>query len=144
MKYLIFIFALSFSFNSAAQMVSAGGLDAAARSAKGTSIMFTAPTNKEIEAREQYEAEMRAREAYEAEMRAREEEMRKMEEERRKALRPVNLFGNTLKIYALINGDVLTSRDMQDRANAFVATTQIPITAWIYCLKSCREPIILI
>ncbi|MBR2299822.1 MAG: peptidylprolyl isomerase [Alphaproteobacteria bacterium] len=129
MKSMIFLVILLLSVQAKAQDISAGNLDAAARSAKATSIMFAAPQDEEEAARARYEAEMRAREAYEAEMRKREEEIRRMEEERRRALRPVNLFGNTLKIYAVINGDVLTSRDMQDRANAFVATTQIPITS---------------
>lgn len=78
-----------------------------------------------------YEEEMRRRAAYEEQMRRRaeyEEQMRRRaEEERRKALRPVNLFGNSLKIYAEVNGEIITSRDMQDRVNAFVATTQIPV-----------------
>ena len=129
MKYLVFLLAILFCFETQSQEISAGDLDAAARSAKSTSVMFAAPQSEEEIARAQYEAEMRAREAYEAEMKKREEEMKRAEQERMKALRPVNLFGNTLKIYAVINGDVLTSRDMQDRANAFVATTQIPITA---------------
>ncbi len=129
MKYLVFLLAILLCFETQSQEISAGDLDAAARSAKSTSVMFAAPQSEEEIARAQYEAEMRAREAYEAEMKKREEEMKRAEQERMKALHPVNLFGNTLKIYAVINGDVLTSRDMQDRANAFVATTQIPITA---------------
>ena len=118
-----FIFAL----NAFAQAPLSDQLDAAARAAKTGSVMF-APQNQEDEAREAYEEEMRARAAYEEEMRAREEAYRRAEEERLRALKPVNLFGNTLKIYAIINGEVLTSRDMQDRVNSFVATTQIPIT----------------
>lgn len=135
MKKIVFIFAMLLSFRSFAQAISAGELDAAARSAKSNSVMFAAPVNEEDMERLHYEEQMKARAEYEAQMRAREEEMRRMqeemkraEEERLKALRPVNLFGNTLKIYAIVNGDIITSRDMQDRANAFVATTQIPIT----------------
>lgn len=122
MKKIVFVLSMLLSFRALAQAGLANDLDAAARTARGTSVMFS----NQDENYERYEAEMRAREE---EMRAREREMQKMEEERKRALRPVNLFGNTLEIYALINGDVLTSRDMQDRANAFVATTQIPITS---------------
>ncbi len=68
---------------------------------------------------------MRKRAEYEEQMRqkAYEEEMRR----RAEALKPVNLFGNSLKIFAEVNGEIITSRDMQDRINAFVATTQIPV-----------------
>ncbi len=134
-RYIVLAVALLFSFNVKAQSISASDLDAVARSAKGNSIMFAAPLSdedaayqQEMRAREEYERQMREREEYERQMKAREEAMKKAEAERRKALKPVNLFGNSLKIYAVVNGDVVTSRDMQDRANAFVATTQIPIT----------------
>ena len=135
MKKIVFMFVTLLSFRTFAQPISAEELDAVARSAKSNSVMFAAPVNEEDMERLHYEEQMKARAEYEAQMRAREEEMRRMqeemrraEEERLKALRPVNLFGNTLKIYAIVNGDIITSRDMQDRANAFVATTQIPIT----------------
>ena len=131
-----FIISLVISAKCFAQSVSASDLDAVARSSKGTSIMFAQPLSEEdiayqeeMKAREQYERAMREKEAYEQEMRARKEAMEKAEKERQRALRPVNLFGNSLKMYAVVNGEVITSRDMQDRANAFVATTQIPITS---------------
>lgn len=62
---------------------------------------------------------------YEAQMRARQEEERK----RAEALKPITLYGNKLKIYALVNGDVITSSDMQSRINAFIMTTGIPYNA---------------
>lgn len=134
-RYIVLAMAVLFSFNSKAQSVSASDLDAVARSAKGNSIMFAAPLSdediayqQEMRARAEYEKQMQERQEYERQMKAHEEAMKKAEEERKRALRPVNLFGNSLKIYAVVNGDVITSRDMQDRANAFVATTQIPIT----------------
>lgn len=120
MKYLFLLISLIVSYPAFAEL--ANELDAAARSSKGTSIMFQAPSNADL----LYEEEMK-RQAYE-EMKARENALKKAEEERLKALKPVNLFGNSLKIYAVVNGEVITSRDMQERANAFVATTQIPIT----------------
>ncbi|MBR6408859.1 MAG: SurA N-terminal domain-containing protein, partial [Alphaproteobacteria bacterium] len=135
-RYLVLIISLVISAKCFAQSVSASDLDVVARSSKGTSIMFAQPLSEEdiayqeeMKAREQYERAMREKEAYEQEMRARQEAMEKAEKERQRALRPVNLFGNSLKMYAVVNGEVITSRDMQDRANAFVATTQIPITS---------------
>lgn len=119
-----------FGFNAAAQQADIDALDTAARSAQGSSVMFRAQNPQEAMARR--EEEIRRRQAYEEQMKReeearRQEQMRQMEEERRKALRPVNLFGNGLKIFAEVNGEIITSRDMQDRVNAFVATTQIPV-----------------
>lgn len=129
MKYIFFVLSMMLSLNAAAQNISASDLDAAARSAKSGSVMFMQSQEVQDYERQRYEEEMRAKAQYEAEMRAREEALRRAEEERLKALRPVNLFGNTLKIYATVNGEVLTTQDMQKQANLFVATTQIPITA---------------
>lgn len=115
---------------SFAQQISVSDIDSAARSAKSNSVMFRNPQEnmayEEEMRRRAYEEEMRKRAEYEAEMqkRAYEAEMK-----RREALKPVNLFGNSLKIFAEVNGEIITSRDMQSRVNAFVATTQIPITS---------------
>lgn len=132
LRLVIVSAAVLFSFNAMAQQADIEALDAAARSAQGSSVMFKAQNPQEAMARR--EEEIRRRQAYEEQMRReeearREEQMRQMEEERRKALRPVNLFGNGLKIFAEVNGEIITSRDMQDRVNAFVATTQIPVNA---------------
>ena len=119
-----------FTLTVSAQPLSTVDLDTAARAARQNSIMFQAPLSPEEQARRAYEEEQeRQKKAYEEEMRRREEEARKAEEKRRQALRPVNLFGNTFKIYAEVNGEIITNRDMQQRANVFVATTQIPITS---------------
>lgn len=130
LRLLIVSVAVLFSFNAAAEPADIEAMDAAARSAQGSSVMFKTQNPQEAMARR--EAEIRRRQAYEEQMRReeearREEQMRQMEEERRKALRPVNLFGKGLKIFAEVNGEIITSRDMQDRVNAFVATTQIPV-----------------
>ena len=108
-----------------AQRMDASELDAVARSAKSNSIMFRQGDYEHEMQRRAYEEEMQKRAEYEQEMqrRAYEEEMRRREA----ALRPVNLFGNSLKIFAEVNGEIITSRDMQERVNAFVATTQIPV-----------------
>lgn len=76
-------------------------------------------------AREYYrqQEEMARRQAMiEAQKKAMEEEVRKREE----ALKPITLYENKLKIYALVNGEVITSNDMQNRINAFILTTGIP------------------
>lgn len=130
LRLIIVSAAVLFSFNAMAEQADIEALDAAARSAQGSSVMFNNQNPQEAMARR--EEEIRRRQAYEEHMRReeearREEQMRQMEEERRKALRPVNLFGNGLKIFAEVNGEIITSRDMQDRVNAFVATTQIPV-----------------
>lgn len=117
---------LTAALPAGAQMIDAGELDAAARGAQGQSVLFRGQADDEMYWQDQEELR---RLAYEEEMRRREEEARRAEEERRKALRPVNLFGRSLKIYAEVNGEVITTRDMQDRVNVFVATTQIPVNA---------------
>ncbi len=80
------------------------------------------------QARQQAEEMRRQQEEYArrmAEQRAREEAERR----RAEALKPVTLYGNKLKIYALVNGDVISSNDMQSRINAFILTTGIPYNA---------------
>ncbi len=130
MHYFVILTMSLLALPASAQFLSSADIDGAARASKQNSIMFQEPLSYEEQARRAYEEEQaRQQQAYEEEMRRREEEIRKAEEERRKALRPVNLFGNTFKIYAEVNGEVITNRDMQQRANVFVATTQIPITA---------------
>lgn len=84
--------------------------------------------NKRIYLEKEEMARRRAME--EMQRRQAEEERRRMieEEERRRAeaLKPITLFENKLKIYALVNGEVITSSDMQSRINAFILTTGIP------------------
>lgn len=110
--YNLILMILILSAPVLAQNADISALDSAARSARGQSVLFkrTDPYEK-----------------------AAEEARRKAEEEaekaRREALRPVNLFGREIKIFAEVNGEVITSRDMQSRVNAFVATTKIPVNA---------------
>lgn len=102
------------------------------------SVMFQNPRSSVLYSNQNREDEIlrqeeeRRRKAYEEQMRQEEEKRRqeaikKAEEERKKALRPVNLFGNEIRIFAEVNGEIITSQDMQERVNAFVATTQIPV-----------------
>lgn len=123
---LVCLLVISLALPAAAQDVDVSALDAAARSAKGTSVLFGNQNPEEVMRRRE---EQRRREAYEEQRRREEEALRQAEEARRRALRPVNLFGNGIKIFAEVNGEIITSRDMQDRVNAFVATTQIPVNA---------------
>lgn len=79
--------------------------------------------HQKVEEYERQKAEYERRKAeYEAQKRAQEEAERK----RAEALKPIKLYENKLKIYALVNGEVITSSDMQSRINAFILTTGIP------------------
>lgn len=96
---------------------------------------------EEIAARRQIAKERRAQEEEFARRKAM-EEMRRQEEiaakqaqeaarkeaERRRAeaLKPITLYENKLKIYALVNGEIISSNDMQSRINLFILTTGIP------------------
>lgn len=62
----------------------------------------------------------------EARRRAMEEAQKEAERRRAEALKPITLYENKLKIYALVNGEVITSSDMQSRINAFILMTGIP------------------
>lgn len=75
-------------------------------------------------ARQQEEMARRQAE-YEAQVRAAEEAERR----RAEALKPITLYGNKLKIFALVNGEIISSTDMQSRINAFILTTGIPYNA---------------
>ena len=100
-----------------AQSMDMSELDSSARNSRPQSVMFQASNPEQEMQRRAYEEELKRRREYEEEMRRKREE----------ALKPVNLFGNSLKIFAEVNGEIITSRDMQERVNAFVATTQIPV-----------------
>ena len=83
---------------------------------------------REIARRQAEEYQRRQMEEYRRRQAEAEAQRRQMEEERRRAeaLKPITLYGNKLKIYALVNGQVITSNDMQSRINAFILTTGIP------------------
>lgn len=84
-----------------------------------------AARRKMEEYQKQKEAYERQKAIYEAQQRAAEEQERRRQEE----LKPITLAENKLKIYALVNGELITSRDMQSRINAFILTTGIPYNA---------------
>ena len=74
----------------------------------------------------QQEEYARRRAEEEARRRAMEEAQKEDERRRAEALKPITLYENKLKIYALVNGEVITSSDMQSRINAFILMTGIP------------------
>lgn len=79
--------------------------------------------------RQQMEEYERQKAEYERQQAIIAEQQRAMEEEARRraeALKPITLYENKLKIYALVNGEIITSNDMQSRINAFILTTGIP------------------
>ncbi len=78
-----------------------------------------------IKLRKQQEEMMRRQAEKEARQRAEQEAAKRAAE----ALKPITLYGNQLKIYALVNGEPITSADMQSLINAFIMTTGIPYNA---------------
>ena len=79
---------------------------------------------REIERQKMLEYE-RQKAEYEAQMKAQQEAERKRAEE----LKPITLYDRKLSIYALVNGEPITSNEMQSRINAFIMTTGIPYNA---------------
>lgn len=75
-----------------------------------------------IKIRQQQEEMMKRQAMKEAQRRAEQEEAKR----RAEALKPIKLYENQLKIYALVNGEPITSADMQSHINAFIMTTGIP------------------
>ena len=112
-SFLITVLIYTSSF---AQSFDANMVDAMARNSKSDSIMFRHENPAEQMQRRAYEEEMSRRAEYEEQMqrRAYEEEMRRRAEyeeqmrqeeirRREEALKPVNLFGNSVKIFAEVN-----------------------------------------
>ena len=93
-------------------------LDKAVRSSGSKSIMFRRGGGEAEEARMQAEAEAEAREKAEQEAKVKQEQA---------VFRPYNLFGRGLKIAATINGEMISNKDLQERANLFALTTGINI-----------------
>ena len=93
-------------------------LDKAVRSSGSKSIMFRRGGGEAEEARMQAEAEAEAREKAEQEATVKQAQA---------VFRPYNLFGRGLKIAATINGEMISNKDLQERANLFALTTGINI-----------------
>lgn len=98
-------------------------LDREARRAGSRSIMFrrgNAAAEEQMQ-REQAaaEAEARARAAAERESQLKKEQA---------VFRPYNLFGRGLKVAATVNGEMISNKDLQERANLFSLTTGIQVS----------------
>ncbi|MBP5215011.1 MAG: peptidylprolyl isomerase [Alphaproteobacteria bacterium] len=142
-KFILCLSLLTFSFSAAyAADIDLELLDAESRADQpsNNSIMFrhnaeqyrqlTDEQKEEIEEQreiyrqnaEKYDSYMRKKAQYEEQLRARQEQERR----RAQALKPIKLYDKNLKIYALVNGEIISSSDMQSRINAFIMTTGIP------------------
>ena len=108
-----------FAFDLRAQEVDVSDIDRAVRSSGSRSIMFK--QNAEL-ARE----EIARRKAEEEAIRAQQEQEAKMRQEQA-MFREYKLFGNGLKIVATINGEMISNKDLQERANLFALTSGINI-----------------
>ncbi len=146
-KLSLYLFAtLLFSLPVSAEKIDFDSIDMQSRASKPNtnSIMFrrNAEQYRQLSDEEKKEISIRRESARQealdyqrkqeeyARMMALEEERRRQIEEaerrRAEALKPITLYENKLKIYALVNGEVITSNDMQSRINAFILTTGIP------------------
>ena len=121
-KMLVTLVLILFALPVMAEDVDMSDLDRAARASSSKSIMFRRNGVAE--------AEMRRREQQAAEEQAKAEAQAKKTTQMKKAqpvFRPYNLFGNGWKVAATVNGEMVSNKDLQERANLFVLTTGMPI-----------------
>ena len=104
-----------------AEELSVSDLDKAVRRSSSKSIMFQQNVNDD------FEAERMAREKAEQEARERQERESKLKKEQA-VFRQYNLFGNGLKIVVTVNGEMVSNKDLQERANLFALTTGMNIS----------------
>ncbi len=95
------------------------GLDKVVRSSGSNSIMFQ--RGKPIAEKEVAQASVTEE--------AKENSQKEREEQKKKAtvFQPYNLFGSGWKIAAIINGEMISNKDLQERANLFALTTGLNI-----------------
>ncbi len=117
MKSALFLLSMLFAFDAAAADLDMSTLDRELRSSSSKSIMFRR-NNADDEQMMRERAEEEARERMEREAKLKREAV---------VFRPYNLFGNGLKIVATVNGEMLSNKDLQERANLFALTTGIHI-----------------
>ena len=118
-RIVIFIGLIVFAFNANASNIDMRELDRGVRSSQSRSIMFQ---RNGAEIAQEMEAKRIAAEE-EARRKAEEERLRKEQQ----VFRPFNLFGNGYKISAIINGEMVSNKDLQERANLFSLTTGMPV-----------------
>ncbi len=105
-------------FEVKAQEIDLNELDRGVRSSASRSIMFQrVGNNREQEMIERQRAE-------EEKLRAEQEAKLKREQQ---IFKPYSLFGNGYKISAIINGEMVSNKDLQERANLFSLTTGLLI-----------------
>ncbi len=97
-------------------------LDKAVRTSASKSIMFKRGPEAQLE------LERRAQQEEEEEARRKAEQEAKMKKEQA-VFRPYNLFGSGWKIVATINGEMISNKDLQERANLFSLTTGLNANA---------------
>lgn len=108
------------SFNVWAADIDLSDLDRSARSSLSKSIMFRRNGGDEAEQQARAEAEAKARAEAERQSQLKQE---------RQIFRPYNLFGSGLRIVATINGEMISNKDLQERANLFSLTTGLNVNA---------------
>lgn len=119
----LFFVLLLMAFPVMAEDLNMSDLDRAARSSGSKSIMFRRNGAAEAEARAQAQA---AEEHARAEAQAQAKRKTQMKKAR-PVFKPYNLFGNGWKVAATVNGEMVSNKDLQERANLFVLTTGMPI-----------------
>lgn len=121
----LFLSLLVLSQPAMAAGVDVSDIDKAVRGQKSQSIMFRKNSEAEAELRRQ-DQESAARARAEAEAAAQAKSKMKKEQQ---FFRPYNLFGKGLKIAATVNGEMVSNKDLQQRANLLALTTGIQINA---------------
>ena len=117
MKFSLLTVALLWAFQAVAADVDLSALDKAARTSSSKSIMFRRNSAEAEEMRQEH-----------AEAQAQEEQKTQLKKAQ-PVFRQYNLFGSGYKIAATVNGEMLSNKDLQERANLFALTTGIQINA---------------
>ena len=125
-KWSFVLMLVMMAFQSHAADVDMSQIDRNIRTSGSKSIMFQRNNSAREEQlrRERAEAEARA-EARAKEQAAQESKLKKEQP----VFRPYNLFGRGYKIAAIINGDMVSNKDLQERANLFSLTTGMLVNA---------------
>ncbi len=116
-KVGLLILMMVFSFELKAQEIDLNELDRGVRSSASRSIMFQRGGDNRTE-----EMIERERQLAKEEARKKAEYEAKLKREQQ-IFRPYNLFGSGYKISAIINGEMVSNKDLQERANLFSLTT---------------------
>ena len=121
MRFALLITLVFVPFALNAEELDVSDLDKTVRRSTSRSIMFQQNSDDMLE------AERVARERAEQEARERAEQESRLKQEQA-VFRPYNLFGNGLKIMVTVNGEMVSNKDLQERANLFALTTGMVIS----------------